>query len=212
MAQVTLHRASRLLILIDEKIKSTAPRPTMKLSVFADDPSGKIGDAIRACQESAGTIRRLLDVRTRIKTQVGIANAKVGITKLLAEKAAHLEYAKILEQLPGVLPAAERKPDEDVYFSRRGKKAPVPSVVDRNAVVALVGATRDRYSSADSAVEAEIEIATVDAKAASDFRLAAETARRSANKVGDETYDINARNYVELSDADLDWLSSINVD
>jgi hypothetical protein len=214
MATVTLHRASRFKDAIDKNLKSNIPlKVTSRVSVFTTDMKGIIEGHKKGFAEAYTRVATLLKWRAVLRSACDVANAKCGISALLAEKAELDARIAILEKLPGVAPEVQAQPeDEMAMYRRRGQKAvTVPALLDMDAVLATASATREKFAAADGSIASEIEFSAVDADAARGYKTSLIEARRGLDQISDKLRSINAASTVELPDEMINWLTDNEV-
>lgn len=150
-------------------------------------------------------LAELLRVWCRLRSAVALANAASGVSSALSCKALLDDLIAAFEALPGVSVSATRgEPAEDIY-GRRRRKAEPPAPAEMATVLAEAEAARACYAAAVQ-VEAgtAFEVVAVDPSDAADLRVRAAGLRRELDGVVESLRASNARETVEIPDADLE--------
>ena len=199
--ELTLHRASRVLEAIRAAIGRIELTSTARISIFGD-PMGELARKSEELSSKLDTLERLLAVQARIRAAIGRTNAELGISEVLAEKAAHEEWIKLATAVTG------RGPKTDTPTVLRRHSPGVP--VDAASLDARAKAMRDRFAGSDAAVEAEIEVRLYDGAETITLSKRIAERRRTVERLSDQLRQLNARPVV-LDEADLAYLREEDV-
>jgi hypothetical protein len=210
MTSISLHRASRLLEAIQKALKVSEPKATVKFSVFAPALKAEILGKQSACQEALSVTERLLSIRAEIRAAVAKANAEVGISGLLAEKAKLDDLTRLLERMPGIGPEPEERP-EDEYDYRRRPKATAPQLLDIETALLTAEAAKARYAATNGEAAQEVAIGVVDANQAKAMRRRLVEAKRELDTISDGLRSLNVAHRIEIADEILSWLTAQEV-
>ncbi len=199
--ELTLHRASRVLEGIRAAVGRIELTPTARISIFGD-PTSELARKAEELSSKLDTLERLLAAQARIRAAVGRANADLGISEVLAEKAAHEEWIK----LASMVTASGSKTDTPAILRRHSPGTPV----DAASLDARAKALRERFASSDALVEAEIEARLFDGAATVALSKRIAERRRTVERLSDQLRQLNARPVV-LDEADLAYLREEDV-
>jgi uncharacterized coiled-coil protein SlyX len=199
--ELTLHRAGRVLEAIRAAIGRIELNPTARISIFGD-PTSELARKAEELSSKLDTLERLLAVQARIRAAVGRTNAELGISDVLAEKAAHEEWIK----LASLVTASGSKTDTPTILRRHSPGVPV----DAASLDARAKAMRDRFASSDASVEAEIEARLYDGAATVTLSKRIAERRRKVEQLSDRLRELNGR-MVALDEPDLAYLTEEDV-
>jgi hypothetical protein len=203
MAEITLHRAKRIEEQIRVALREQKLSDSVRVAIFNSDPLGAINRERERLKEEIGRVQSFLNILARIRAAAGKANAEVGISALLAEKAARTEQISILSKL---LPSAAS--DEPKFFVGRGQK---PLARDDEALAVQFSAMKERFSTAEKAGDTSLDIQVLteeDQTELRDIKLAAE---RRIEDISDRLRELNSGTRIVIDDADLDYLRNQKV-
>lgn len=202
MADITLHRAGRILEAIRAAVGGVELGTTAKVSIFGE-PVAELARKTAGLASDIDKIERLLSVQSRIRATVGRANAELGISDLLAEKAAADEWIKLVSPL--VSRSSGKAAGLDYVMRRSRGDATDPANLEARAK-----AMRERYAASDAEVDAAIETRVLDQDAAAGLAKRIAQRRREVELLSDRLRTLNARTVV-LDEADLEYLTSQDV-
>jgi len=202
MAELTLHRAGRTLEAIRAAVGRIELDTTAKLSIFGE-PVEELGRKSQSLLSEIDRHEKLLAVQSRIRAAVGRTNAELGIADLLAEKAAHEEWIKLVAP---VTPNGSAKTAITSYARRRAQE----DVTDAASMEARAKAMRERYAASDADVGASIDVRLLDDAATAALSRRVAERRREVERLSDRLRELNAR-AIHLDDGDLAYLKSEDV-
>jgi hypothetical protein len=85
--EISLRKAAALQLAIGEALKELRLDTTLTLSIYDQDPEGKITTQVGAWRAAIAVRSELLDALYRLRAQVGAANQSAGVNDRLAELA-----------------------------------------------------------------------------------------------------------------------------
>jgi hypothetical protein len=202
MATVTLHRAARL----QEKIRSAIGRLSFHrhatLSIFSTDIDAEAERHSRRLLDEVTQLQRLLTILAELRISVGRQNAELGISALLAQKAAAQEEIAFLSRLVPI-----EVETTTLFITGRGRRSLATTAKrGRVSLPDQVSAARARFESGEKQEEDTIWVPLLEEGQEEQLRQQIVECRRRLEEIGDRLRALNTSGTIELADEALRYL------
>lgn len=186
--EVTLRKAAALSQALADAAKGVKTGHLLSLSIYGDaDVATKVKTAQEALRASVEKAVSLLEASAAIREQVGQANSKYGVNRLLREKAS-------LEAIERVLSGIGGKRGEMDYYSGADTATIETAEAQLQALKNRAAAMTDRT------VQSSLSVNIIDETVSADVQDRLDKIRLRKIAIKDELDTINASQRVEISE------------